>query len=282
MSGGFKVKLWGTRGSLATPGPATMVYGGNTSCVSVEGEDGSLLVLDAGTGIRLAGLSARPDIKRVDLLLTHLHMDHVQGIAFFRPIRTPGVEVHIWGPASTGQSLGERLSRYLSPPLFPLSLRELECNLSLHEIPGGEFEIGQFRILCRSICHPDPSVGYRISTERGSIAYLPDHEPALGTHDFGVSRDWMSGSSLVDGVDLLIHDAQYTKEEYGPRVGWGHSSMRDAVRYAALNGVKRIVTFHHDPSHTDEQLDAMLAATVEELGQKVEVIGGKEGTVFEF
>ncbi|MGE5140456.1 MAG: MBL fold metallo-hydrolase, partial [Rudaea sp.] len=141
MSGAFKVTLWGTRGSLASPGPETMQYGGNTSCVSVEGEDGSILVLDAGTGIRRLGLALPHNLKRVDLLLTHLHMDHIQGLGFFRPIRTGGVEVHIWGPASTTQSLATRLSRYLSPPLFPVFLRELECDLHLHQVPCGDFQI---------------------------------------------------------------------------------------------------------------------------------------------
>ncbi len=281
MSGDFKVALWGTRGSLPTPRPDRLGYGGNTACVSVQSSDGTVLVFDAGTGIRDLGLALPADIRRVDLLLTHLHMDHVQGIGFFRPIRTPGVDVHIWGPAASSHTLARRLSRYLSPPLFPVYLRELECNLHLHEVPCGDFQVGPFKISCEHICHPDPSVGYRVATGRASVAYLPDHEPALGTREFSVSRDWISGSRLAEGVDLLVHDSQYTDEEYSTRVGYGHSSVRHAIQFAAINGVKQLVTFHHDPSHTDVELDALLAALSEKMRPAVKVTPGREGTVFE-
>src|SRR5919202_5218442 len=150
----MQVTLWGTRGSLPAPGPETARYGGNTSCVQVVGSDGTVLVLDAGSGIRRLGMALPRSLKRVDLLLTHLHMDHIQGLGFFRPIRTYGVEVHIWGPASTTQSLRRRLNRYLSPPLFPVHLRELECDLTLHEVPSGEIRIGEFKIFSELICHP--------------------------------------------------------------------------------------------------------------------------------
>jgi len=135
------VTLWGTRGSLATPGPETARYGGNTSCVGVRGGDGTLLVLDAGTGIRRLGGTLDASLKRVDILLTHLHMDHIQGLGFFAPLYRPGVEVNIWGPVSSKLTLRERIMRYLSPPLFPVSLRELPCELSLHEVPCGEVDI---------------------------------------------------------------------------------------------------------------------------------------------
>ncbi|MGB8648542.1 MAG: MBL fold metallo-hydrolase [Anaerolineae bacterium] len=281
MSSEFKVTLWGTRGSLATPGADKLGYGGNTACVSVQSDDGTLLVLDAGTGIRNLGLVLPPDIRRVDLLLTHLHMDHVQGIGFFRPIRTPGVDVHVWGPAASSRTLAHRLSRYLSPPLFPVYLREMECNLHLHEVPCGDFQVGPYQISCEHICHPDPSVGYRVATARAAFAYLPDHEPALGTREFSVGRDWISGSHLVENADLLVHDSQYTDAQYAPRVGWGHSSLRHAIQFAALNGVKEMVTFHHDPSHTDGQLDQMLDSLVQEMRPPVKVTPGREGTAFE-
>src|SRR5882724_473073 len=134
------VMLWGTRGSVAAPGPETARYGGNTSCVEVRGSDGTVLVLDAGTGIRRLGPSL-VSLKRLDLLLTHLHMDHIQGLGFFSPLYDSGVEVHIWGPASTTADLRTRLMRYLSPPLFPVHLRDLPCQLSLHEVPCGEVEV---------------------------------------------------------------------------------------------------------------------------------------------
>lgn len=276
----MKVALWGTRGSLAAPGPETARYGGNTSCVAVTGGDGTVLVLDAGTGIRRLGAALPLDLKRVDILLTHLHMDHLQGLGFFRPLRTRGVDVHIWGPASVMLSLRARLARYLSPPLFPVVLRELESNVTLHEVPTDDIEIGPFTIPSRLICHPDPTVGYRITEGNASIAYMPDHEPMLGTGAFP-RADWVSGYALAREVDLLIHDAQYTPGEYAERIGWGHSAMTHAVDFARLAGVKQLVPFHHDPSHSDSDLDRMFAELIEETGPSLRILPGMEGATFD-
>jgi len=163
-------KLWGTRGSIATPGAETTRYGGNTSCVEVRGSHGTLLVLDAGTGIRRLGAQVA-SVGRVDVLLTHLHMDHIQGLGFFRPLDEPGREVHIWGPPSTTLSLGARLSRYLSPPLFPVRLRDLPCRLTLHDVPLGHFEIEGLEIVAALVYHPGPTVGYRITENEAAIAF---------------------------------------------------------------------------------------------------------------
>jgi len=276
----MKVTLWGTRGSLASPGPETARYGGNTSCVEVVGADGTVLVLDAGTGIRRLGVALPDSLRRVDILLTHLDMDHIQGLAFFRPLRTPDVEVHIWGPASTTLSLRARLTRYLSPPLFPVYLREMPSTF-LHEVPSDDFEIGEFRISCALVCHPDPTVGYRIATSKAVITYLPDHEPALGARKFPLSRDWTSGYTLAAGVDLLIHDAQYTSEEYADRIGFGHSSLPQAFEFAALAEVKRLVPFHHDPAHTDDDLDHLIQETILSTRPSFAVAPGSEGATFE-
>ena len=276
----MKVTLWGTRGSLASPGPETARYGGNTSCVEVVGADGTVLVLDAGTGIRRLGVALPDSLRRVDILLTHLHMDHIQGLAFFRPLRTPDVEVHIWGPASTTLSLRARLTRYLSPPLFPVFLREMPSTF-LHEVPSDDFEIGEFRISCALVCHPDPTVGYRIATSGAVLTYLPDHEPALGARKFPLSRDWTSGYTLAAGVDLLIHDAQYSSEEYADRIGFGHSSLPQAFEFAALAEVKRLVPFHHDPAHTDDDLDHLIQETILSTRPSFAVAPGSEGATFE-
>jgi phosphoribosyl 1,2-cyclic phosphodiesterase len=277
----MKITLWGTRGSLPSPGPETTRYGGNTSCVQIEGSDGTVLVLDAGSGIRRLGMALPHSPRRIDILLTHLHMDHIQGLGFFRPIRTPGVEAHIWGPASTTKDLRTRLSRYLSPPLFPVALRELESSLQLHEVPCGDFQIGEFTISASLVCHPDPTVGFRISTPRASLAYLPDHEPALGVRVFPLSREWTSGCDLAEGVDLLIHDGQYSDDEYQARIGWGHSSLRDSLKFAKLCEVKQLVPFHHDPSHTDDDLDRLIGATAREMNPPFKVTPGKEGFALE-
>jgi phosphoribosyl 1,2-cyclic phosphodiesterase len=277
----MKITLWGTRGSVASPGPDTARYGGNTSCVEVCGSDGTLLVLDAGTGIRRLGAAISPEVRRVDVLLTHLHMDHIQGLGFFAPLRNPDAEVHIWGPASALLSLRVRLTRYMSPPLFPVHLRDLPCTLILHEVPRGDEQIGDLKVSSMLICHPDPTVGYRIESPDGIVTYLPDHEPALGTRHFPMSGEWTSGYKLAAGADLLIHDAQYTDDEYRERVGWGHSTMQQTFQFAALAGVKRLVPFHHDPGHNDDFLDNLLSETEQSAQWPFVVLPGAEGATFE-
>src|SRR5262249_24832977 len=162
--------------------------------------------------IRRLGSILLGGVRRIDLLLTHLHMDHVQGLGFFAPLYDCKTEIHIWGPASDRQSLETRLGRCLSPPVLPLGLKELPCKPQLHEVGAGDFQIGEFRLTSAFVCHPGPTVGYRISNAGTSLAYLPDHEPALGLREFPLAREWTSGYRLAAGVDLLIHDAQYAPD----------------------------------------------------------------------
>ena len=277
----MKVTFWGTRGSLASPSPETVRYGGNTSCISVEGSDGTVLVLDAGTGIRNLGLSLPPDLKRVNILLTHLHMDHIQGLPFFLPLRRQGVEIHIWGPASTTLNLNARLQKYLSPPLFPVNVRELSSDLHFHELPGHVIEIGEFAITAQLIIHPNPTIGYRIQCDHAAVTYLPDHEPALGSHTFPREKEWTSGYKLAEGSDMLIHDTQYTEAEYQTRIGFGHSSIRHAFQFASLTNVKQFVPFHHDPTHSDDELDRMFSQAIDEMDPSYKVIPSQEGRTLE-
>jgi phosphoribosyl 1,2-cyclic phosphodiesterase len=276
------VRLWGTRGSLASSGPDTIGYGGNTSSVEVCGIEGGVLALDAGTGMRRLGMVIPPEQDRVDVLLTHLHMDHIQGLGFFAPLFRREGEVHVWGPPSTTMDLRSRLARYLSPPLFPVRIRDLEARVMFHDVPEEPFSIGGFDVVAQPVLHPGPTVGYRIS-ERGAVmAYLPDHEPALGGIVGNGRRDrrWTSGYDLAAGADLLIHDAQYSPEERAERVGWGHSSVDEAVSLASLAGARQLVLYHHDPAHDDATLDALTARGIErcrELGTDLSVVGGREG-----
>ncbi len=272
----MRVTLWGTRGSLASAGPETVRYGGNTSCVGVRGDDGTLLVLDAGTGIRRLGVAVE-DIICVDVLLTHLHMDHIQGLGFFAPLYRSGLEVRIWGPPSTTLDLRARLVRYLSPPLFPIRLHELPCRPTLHDVPLGRFTIGHLEVAAALVCHPGPTVGYRITDRKVTIAYIPDHEPALGARDFPEHPAWTSGFSLAEGVDLLIHDTEYTDAEYAEHVGWGHSAISHALAFAGATGAKRLVTFHHNPAHTDAELDRLIDTARGSGALPFELIPGTEG-----
>jgi phosphoribosyl 1,2-cyclic phosphodiesterase len=277
-----QVTLWGTRGSLATPDVEMARYGGNTSCVGVVGREGTMLVLDAGTGIRRLAPSIPASVRRVDILLTHLHMDHIQGLGFFAPLYNPDMEVHIWGPGSAVLRLKARLMRYLSPPLFPVNISELACKLVVHDIPSGDCEIGEFCVSTALVCHPGPTVGYRITARKSVLAYLPDHEPALAALRFPcLPREWTSGATLAAGADLLIHDSQYSSAEYAGHCGWGHSSLDHALDFGTLAMVRELVPFHHDPAHTDVQIDRMTNEAIETAKPEYRVTPGREGTVFE-
>ena len=272
----MKATLWGTRGSLARSGPETLRYGGDTSSVEVRAQDNSLIVIDAGSGILRLGENIGDPPSRIDLLLSHLHMDHIQGLGFFTPLYTPEIEVHIWGPVSATQDLRARLTRYLSPPLFPVRLRDL-AGVEIHDLPPGILELGAITVTAEIVTHPGHTLGFRLQDETGVLTYISDHEPALGVTDFPASAEWTSGSALAAGADLLIHDAQYTDEEYGERVGWGHSTFKHAVAFAELVGAKKMVTFHHDPSHSDDFLDLVTGSLHSDT---VEIIGGKVGAEF--
>ncbi len=275
----MKATFWGTRGSMPTPGMGTSRHGGNTSCVEVRPGGGSLIVLDAGTGIAAFGRTLAGPVGRVDILLTHLHLDHILGLGFFGPLFDARSEVHVWGPSSTTLDLRARITRYLSPPLFPVALRELPCQLFLHDVPlDCAIELPGATVEAALVCHPGPTLGYRITSaiDGSTLAYLSDHEPALGNDAFPGELQWTSGADLAVGVDLLIHDAQYTDEEYRSRIGWGHSSLRVAVAFADLVGARRLVAFHHDPAHDDEFLDDFLDSTLA-LANGAPVLAAREG-----
>jgi phosphoribosyl 1,2-cyclic phosphodiesterase len=249
-----ELRVWGCRGSLASPGPETVRCGGNTSCVEVTLDDGSVLVLDQGTGARALGLELAGRGRCFHLLLTHLHLDHLEGLGFFLPIWDSRNEVHIWGPPSPVRNLERRIARYLSPPLFPIQLGDIPARLVFHDVPDDPWTIGGAVVSAGPVTHPGPTVGYRIEADGGSFAYIPDHEPALGTELSKLTPDWISGFAVAHDVTVLFHDAQYFEREYEDRVGWGHSSVADAVTFARLAGVEELVLFHHDPLHTDEDL----------------------------
>jgi phosphoribosyl 1,2-cyclic phosphodiesterase len=252
-----RVKIWGCRGSVPTPGADTVRYGGNTSCVEVMLDNGAALILDAGTGIRALGLDlVRRGTRRINLFLTHLHLDHLEGLRFFAPLWDANVELEIWGPRSPVLSLRERIMRVFSPPLFPLDLRDVPARVCFHDLPGEPWRTDAVSLFADLVLHPGPTLGFRLESAGSSLAYLPDHEPALAGFE-GRSIDWISAGALARGADVLLHDAQYLDEEYGARIGWGHSSVEDAVAFCRGVDARRLVLFHHEPERSDAALELL-------------------------
>jgi phosphoribosyl 1,2-cyclic phosphodiesterase len=272
-----RATIWGSRGSIASPGAWTARYGGNTSCVEVRLDDGSLVLLDVGTGARLLGaqLAAEPP-PAIHLLLTHLHVDHLEGLGFFAPVWSPETELHVYGPRSPVSSLDKRIATYFSPPLFPVHLNDVPARITFHDAEG-EWRIGDATVSAQPILHPGPTVGYRIEEAGRVLTYLTDHEPALGTNLERAAPEWISGSSLAFGADVLLHDCQYTDDEYAGKVGWGHSSVSQVATFADKAKADRLVLFHHDPMHTDDQIDAMVLAVAAARGDGGEVTAAAEG-----
>jgi phosphoribosyl 1,2-cyclic phosphodiesterase len=279
----MRLTIWGCRGSVPTPGPDTVHYGGNTSCVEVSLDDGTVLVLDAGTGIRRLGFELLDrGLRRIHLLLTHLHLDHLEGLRFFAPLWDDRATLDIWGPPSPVLSLQERISRSFSPPLFPAELRDVPAAVTFHDVPRQRWTIGGASLAADLVLHPGPTVGFRIETKTASFAYLPDHEPALAGAFEDRSRDWISGASIASDVDVLFHDAQYFEDEYEERIGWGHSSVADAVAFTHAVGARRLVLFHHEPRHSDGSLERLEARARSLTGRDgVRPVLAREGMVVE-
>jgi phosphoribosyl 1,2-cyclic phosphodiesterase len=253
-----RLRIRGCRGSIASPGIDTIRYGGNTSCIEVRLADGEIVVLDAGTGLRQLGAElVEEGATRIHLLVTHLHVDHIEGLGMFAPIYQPGTEIHIWGPSSPIASLAERVATYFSPPLFPVHLSEAPARIRFHDASDTEWRIGGARIASHAIIHPGPTVGYRLEEGGRALAYLTDHEPALGADLETEPTEWVSGFALAYRANLLIHDCQYTPEEYERKLGWGHSTTEQVAVFAERAEVDSLLLFHHDPMHSDAQLDAM-------------------------
>ncbi len=213
--------------------------------------------------------------RRIHLLLTHLHLDHIQGLLFFSPLFDSKMEITIWGPAAPGGSLEDRIARYLSAPLTPVEVRELPCQLDFRDCPPTEWDIGPARIRAEAVSHRGPTLGFRVSEDGASFCYLPDHEPALAGPLEQLEAAWLSGYSLALDADLLLHDCQYTDAEYPSHFGWGHSSLSDALCFARRANARRTLLGHHDPRHSDDELDALLGVARE----RWQADGGEPGAI---
>jgi phosphoribosyl 1,2-cyclic phosphodiesterase len=270
-----RLKFWGVRGSIPTPGPTTVQYGGNTSCVEVRA-DGQIIILDAGTGLRLLGNQLVTEFENrpldLTLLLTHTHWDHIQGLPFFLPVYKPQNRLRILGYEGARHGLEVVLAGQMESPFFPIGLREVPANVRIEELKVTSFNVGPVRVQTGSANHPGICVGYRLFTSDGSIAFFPDNEvypesasppPAAGA-TVAPARPFARGENrkLIDflrGTDVLIMDTQFDREEYQQHIGWGHGCVDDVVALALEAEVRKLFLFHYDPNHDDAKVSRMLA-----------------------
>ena len=270
----MRVSFWGVRGSVPVADHSMLGYGGNTSCVAVRLRDGSRLVLDAGTGIRQLGVALTGVRDEIHILLTHLHLDHIMGLLFFAPLFDPESCVTVWGPPDPSAGIRRRLARYLSAPLCPIEVRELPARMRFRTVPSGSFRLGSAEIEAALVNHRGPTLGYRVTDGGAVLAYIPDHEPALGQDLERDPCESISGLALARDASLLIHDAQYTAEEYVGKRGWGHSTLHDALAFARRAEAEHVALFHHDPAHEDARLDAIAAEAADAWSTSVGDPGG--------
>jgi CheY-like chemotaxis protein len=290
----MRVRFWGTRGSIATPGPDTVRFGGNTSCVEVTTNAGACFIFDCGTGARALGaalMARKPRPTAATILLSHTHWDHIQGFPFFAPLFVPGNQITVCGPEGSGGSLRDVLSGQMEFTYFPLEIGQLPATITFQELGEGTHEIGGARIIAQYLHHPAMTLGYRIEADGAAVVYLSDHEPFSETlwHDGTpapsdaesiVHEGDRRHARFMAGAGLVIHDAQYTPEEYPAKKTWGHSTYEYAVGLAAAAGVHRLALTHHDPTHDDAfvaAIEARARAYAKQLGYAVEVCCAYEG-----
>lgn len=283
----MRLRLWGTRGSCPSPGPGTVTYGGNTTCVEVRGDDGHLVILDAGTGIRelgralVNGAEGRPISG--DVFFSHAHWDHIQGLPFFTPAFQAGNHFRLFGSPTLLKGLEVVLRQQMSPVVFPIGFDDLHARMEFRELTGHRLSENGIEVNAISVRHPGGALGFRLSPSGApdrSVVFIPDNEmDRFGDQAPGApTRDELV--RFARGSRVLIHDAMYTGAEYMDHRGWGHSSYRDAVDFAIASEVRTLVLFHHDPDRTDAALVEQLAlcrAMVAERNGRVEVIAAAEG-----
>ena len=295
------IRFWGVRGSVPTPGPGTVHYGGNTSCIEVR-TAGEIIILDAGTGLRLLGNQLRQEFPnqplQITLLLSHTHWDHIQGLPFFSPVYYAENRIRILGYEGARHSLQNVLSKQMETPFFPIPLDDVPATVQIEELKEKSFSVGEIQVAAWFANHPGVCAGYKLTTHDGSFAFFPDNEPYLSYRRVPRPDDEAERSKfalaqaqeakLVEflrGTEVLIMDAQYDCDEYKSHIGWGHGCLDDVVDLALKAGIKRLFMFHHDPDHDDAKVSAMLAHARQLVAERkgtLEMEAAREGDSIRF
>lgn len=253
----MKLSIWGTRGSIPSPGPDTIKYGGNTTCVELRLNDGTLIIFDAGTGIRNLGLKIIETMEnhQINLFLTHSHWDHIQGFPFFTPANRTDIKINIFGCPPTYNKLREILTNQMESRYFPINFDELKAQISFETINEGQHPIGNATFSFIENNHPGGAYGFKVSEENHNFIFITDNElePPEGT-----KTKWEEFVSFCKGAEVLIHDAQYLDKELKNNSGWGHSSYEQALRLGLEARVKHLIFFHHDPDRKDDEIDSIM------------------------
>jgi len=267
----MEIRFWGTRGSIAQPGPATLRYGGNTSCIEIRSDDGTLIVIDCGTGAHQLGkkLAASSDPLDGHLLIGPTHWDHIQGFPFFAPLFNPGSRWTVYAPGGGDRKLQSALAGQMSYEYSPINLDALSADVAYKDLTEGVFEIGPIRITTQYLNHPALTLGFRFETEKAIVVYACDHEPHSlypldappGTEP--IHHEDRRHVRFLEGADLVIHDAQYTLADFPLKAGWGHTPLERAVDYAILARTPHLIFTHHDPDRDDDEVDELVESARE-------------------
>ncbi len=284
----MQIRFWGTRGSIAKPGQSTVRYGGNTSCVELRTDSGTLVVLDCGTGAHELGrrlVSQHNAATRGHILISHTHWDHIQGIPFFEPFFQPGGEWDIYGPKGLLQSIRETLAGQMEHNYFPISVEKFGATIRYHDLVEGSFNIDDLQVVTQYLNHPALTLGYKLQADGATVVYCCDHEPNVVAAASGTAEITGHDSRHVEFLsraDLVVHDAQYTAQEYPAKIGWGHSTVEYVVRVCQAAAVKRVALTHHDPLRDDDAVDRIVEKLRQQAAGKeppLDIVGAAEGLV---